>query len=50
MGQMSFAIAEESLREYKPIMRPASPFDGLKQHWKRSRMKRWRNAKKEQIS
>lgn len=35
MGQIvSFTIAEEALRDYKPIMRPATPRDlVLKQHW-----------------
>jgi cell fate regulator YaaT (PSP1 superfamily) len=35
MGQIvSFALAEEALRDYKPIMRPATPRDlVLKQHW-----------------
>src|SRR6266542_4092973 len=35
MGQIvSFAMAEEVARDYKPIMRPATPRDlVLKQHW-----------------
>jgi cell fate regulator YaaT (PSP1 superfamily) len=35
MGQIvSFALAEEASRDYKPIMRPATPRDlVLKQHW-----------------